>query len=179
MFYMIKKIYLYLLFFVILFNGMCFGQDKQSRKAVKLAEKELKTTQAFEKTKILVDSGSFDFEADWAYPLNTARISLIGNINRLRFENDSVQASLPYFGTRYFGGMDNAGMQFNSELRDYEVDFDNAKKRVLISFTAINKNDRFQINMEIESDGSGFLYVASNKRHNSTYSGRITTIQTN
>lgn len=174
---MALKRLIFTLFFGLVLCGMSFSQDSSSKKSAKKTKKELKIASNYQKTKALVQSGNFDYEADWAFPLGKPRISLLGNINRLRFENNVIEANLPYFGTRYNDGYASAGINFKSEIDEYKVNFQDEYYRILIKFVVVDEKERYQFDLEIESDGSGRLYFASNKRNAQTYSGLILPIK--
>lgn len=165
------------LFFGLVLCEMSFSQEKRSEKSDRKTKKELKIASNYQKTKALVESGNFDYEADWVFPLGKPRISLLGNINRLRFEDNMLEANLPYFGTRYNDGYASAGINFKSEIDEYKVDFQDDDYRILITFVVADEKERYQFDLEIESDGSGRLYFASNKRNAQTYSGLILPIK--
>lgn len=162
---------------ILFLCGIGYSQDKQSKKDRKAAEKALIIANQYERTKALVESGAFDYEADWVFPLGQPRISLLGNVNRLRFENDILEANLPYFGTRYNDGYGRAGINFKSAISEYKVDYQDEVNRILIKFVVSDDKERYQFNLEIESDGSGRLYFASNNRNAQTYSGQILPIK--
>lgn len=168
---------LHIIIFFIAFYGMSFAQEQPPKKLDKKARKELKIATNYQNTKALVESGNFDYEADWVFPLGQPRISLLGNVNRLRFENNILEANLPYFGTRYNDGYASAGINFKSEIDEYKVDFQEDNYRILITFVVVDEKERYQFDLEIESDGSGRLYFASNKRNAQTYSGLILPIK--
>lgn len=172
----IKHLIVTLLFGLVL-CAVSFAQDSTSKKSAKKTEKELKIALNYQKTRSLVQSGNFDYVADWVFPLGKPRISLLGNINRLRFENNVIEANLPYFGTRYNDGYASAGINFKSEIDEYKVNFQDEYYRILIKFVVVDEKERYQFDLEIESDGSGRLYFASNKRNAQTYSGLILPIK--
>lgn len=174
---MAMKHLILILSFGFVLCGMSFSQETSSKNATKKTKKELKIASNYQKTKALVQSGNFDYEADWVFPLGKPRISLLGNINRLRFENNILEANLPYFGTRYNDGYASAGINFKSEIDEYKVDYQDDAYRILITFVVADEKERYQFDLEIESDGSGRLYFASNKRNAQTYSGLILPIK--
>jgi hypothetical protein len=167
----------YIIIFFLAFSCVSFSQDQPPKQLDKKARKELKIASNYQKTKALIESDNFDYEADWVFPLGKPRISLLGNINRLRFENNVLEANLPYFGTRYNDGYASAGINFKSEINEYEVDYQDDDYRILIKFVVADEKERYQFDLEIESDGSGRLYFASNKRNSQTYSGQILPIK--
>lgn len=156
------------LFFGLVLCEMSFSQETRSEKSDRKTKKELKIASYYQKTKALVESGNFDYETDWVFPLGKPRISLLGNINRLRFEDNMLEANLPYFGTRYNDGYASAGINFKSEIDEYKVDFQDDDYRILITFVVADEKERYQFDLEIESDGSSQLYFASNKRNAQT-----------
>lgn len=164
---------------VLFCSGISFSQETSSKKSDRKTKKELKVASNYQKTKALVQSGNFDYEADWVFPLGKPRISLLGNVNRLRFEDNTLESNLPYFGTRYNDGYASAGINFKSEIDEYKVDYQDENHRILITFVVVDEKERYQFDLEIESDGSGRLYFASNKRNAQTYSGLILPIKKN
>ncbi len=75
------------------------------------------------KTSQLVESREFEIEHEWLIPMGGSRINLIGNPNFIRFEKDSVDLFLPFFGERFSGGGYNSegGIIYNGPLNDLEI----------------------------------------------------------
>ncbi|MAZ27498.1 MAG: hypothetical protein CL868_10535 [Cytophagaceae bacterium] len=110
--------------------------------------KDDKKQRQLQELKELVDSGSYEFTAQWAYPLrnnlvyfpnnpnlSSAQVNLIGNPNYIRIKKDSAEIAMPFFGVArnapYGGGTNEP---FDDSIDDYKVK--EKKGKLIISFTA-------------------------------------------
>lgn len=159
----------------------------------KQAKKERIEAQ-FLKTKALVKSGSFQFEAKWANPLgNDAvrigqslpggvavfqgnRVNLTGNSNFVKI-NQSQKADifLPFFGRVFFPSRINnqGGITHNGKITDYSFTVNDKKKIITVKFNAKSQDDNLKLVLRISSGGTTILNVNSNNRQNIAYDGLI------
>ena len=163
-----KTIFFCFAFFVSL--HITDAQTKAEKKAAK-AEKEQTEYVA---TQALLDSKSYTFEADWARTQKGRRISLVGNPNHLKVNNNDTQAHLPYFGVAQnvtYGG--SGAISFECELSDYEIKKNDKKKKIVVSFKAKDKSEQVNLTLTVYHSGSASLYVSSISRNGITYDGKV------
>ena len=182
-----KKIFMFL---VIL--GLGFNLNAQSRKQRK-AEKKAELEAKFEVTKTLLESKSFQFEANWANPLgNDAvrigqslpggaavfqgnRVSLTGNSNYVKITGDKANIALPFFGRVFFPSRinNNGGFNYNGNLDNYSVSVNEKKKTVTIKFKAKSDNDQLIFILRVNAGGGAILNVNSTNRQTIAYDGVV------
>lgn len=163
---------LVILFIAVMTLTNLVGQDKQSKKEQKQAKKEVE----YQKMLSLIKTADYHFEATNANPQSGQQINLIGNPNFLKVKNDTVNADMPFFGRAYsglaYGG--NGGIEFNTELKEYEVVENTKKKSINISFKAQGKNDQYACMLSVSGSGYATLTITSNNRATISYYGNLT-----
>lgn len=168
------KNYSLLFFSFICCIHLSFAQTKAERKAAKKAQE----VQAFEAVKTLVESGSYMFEADWAFAQGGARINLIGNPNFLIVDQGHTKGDLPYFGVAQivnYGG--DGGVVFDGPVEDYNLSYNEKKKYALVKFSTSNKLEGITVILKIFSPESATVSINSNTRNSISYDGKVSTIE--
>lgn len=130
----------------------------------------------FEELKTLVDSGAYEIENQWALPLNGNMIDLIGNTNYIRFESDSVDIYLPYFGVRHSGGgygERDGGIKYNGPLDNVNFDEDLEKQRINLEFKVSKENEIFDFRIILFPNGNTNTSVNSSARNSISYRGVV------
>ena len=161
-----------LLLFVLL-TATSFGQTKKEKKEMK-AQEEAKQ---FEATKELIDSGTFEFYADWANSFQGRRINLVTNPNHLKMNQKEASIYLPYFGVAHNSSpaYSNMGaMEFQGTVEDYAIKVNEKKKQVIISFRAKAKREVIDLSLTVFPDGNSRLTANSSVRTGMNYDGRTT-----
>lgn len=151
-----------------------------------------------EATKAKVDqmiaNREFEFTGQWAMPLSgndmnqlwnagllppgdtPNRINLIGNYNFLKVNRDSVSAYLPFFGGQQFNVNVNSrdqAIQFEEEVTDLQVTYDERKERYDIRFSASKGQHGYVLFLTVLSNATATLRVNSSTRDNISYQGSI------
>ncbi len=148
-------------------------------------------------TQQMILNRNFEFSASFANPMATnelnqiansnllgpgnsaGRISLIGNTNYLIVRNDSVNAYLPYYGTRQvitgIGNSTNA-IQFEGLAKNYESNYDAKNNRTRVSFSAENGTENYDITITIYESKNADVSVRSSQRNGISYDGTISKI---
>jgi hypothetical protein len=144
----------------------------------------------------LVNSQSFVIESDWALPQSTgslmalqnagffaagdsaSRISLIGNPNELKLNNDVVSSKLPYFGevqstTGYNGS--NSSISFEGEMKDYRV-IKNDNSSYTIVFDARSHSENFAVTIHLYPNFRSEIILKGAKRFPIRYTGFVSSI---
>ena len=164
-----KKILILLVIFT-LSGTLLNAQTKEEKKKLKeeTAQKE------YEATKLLIDSGIYTFQANWANTQKGRRISLQGNPTYLKIDDNNVDAYLPYFGALHSPTIGGGGaIKFEGTVKNYKVKYNDKKKKATVLFNAKNTSENFDINLSIYKSGKASLSVTSNKRNSITYDGVV------
>lgn len=141
----------------------------------KKEQKEAKAKKEFQEMKALIESEEFDFEADWATPVQGRRRSLASNANFLKFRKDSIDIYLPYFGSSSSGGAamtSDGGIVYSGPKTKFKLSVDDKKQKIMIDFVASDNNDTFVFNMSIFRGGNTLINVSSNYRSSIKYDGK-------
>jgi len=155
---------------LVIFTNFTYAQSKEEKKLLKeeLAQEE------FESTKKLIDTKMYVFDATWLTTQNGRRINIMGNINQIEVKNDSTKASMQYFGVVTVSRFSSeSGVKFEDKIEDYKVKYNENKKKIMISYTAKNKAEKYDVSITVFKDGSAFVDLYSSYRNNITYEGEI------
>jgi hypothetical protein len=167
-----KKLSIILLMLVS--ASMLYGQEtRMTRKEAKAAQK----AQLAEKTKALVNSGTWQFDATQMLP-TSGRSRTLTSSYRVIVKDSEIDSYLPYFGRAYraeYGSTDSP-MSFKGEIQDLTVE-DWEKGGWVISFKTENKNDRLEYTFHIGETGSATLMVNSTNRQQISYYGDLVEIE--
>jgi hypothetical protein len=159
-----------ILSFILCFSMFIgFAQEK--------TKKQIKEEQNLEERKeiaALVESKEFKFVGRTAYPQGGRSIDLTTNSNFLKFEKDSIDSEMPYFGRAYSGvayGGGNGGMHFKGKIENYSLTKD--KKKYMIKAKISDKTDSYDLQLTVFFEGNASLAINTFNRSQISYSGRI------
>lgn len=129
----------------------------------------------FEKLSELVNSREFEIENEWLMPLGGSNINLIGNPNYIRFQGDSVDVFLPYFGVRQSGGGygGNGGIEYKGPAKSLNITEDTVKRNILINFEGEQNNENLEFFIILFQGGSATTSVSSSQRQSISYRGDV------
>lgn len=151
---------------VLLLVSPVLGQTKKE-----LKEKEKQ--EEYIKVKALIELGVYGFNPRSARGTKRT-INLTGSSNSLIINKDKASASLPFFGKSQISGYSGSGnIEFQNENIEYDIEYDDDKKRIEISFIATNKSERFDITLIVSGNGNASLSVSSMSRDRMSYSGKV------
>lgn len=134
----------------------------------KKERKELKK-QVVEK---LVTSGKYKIDVNRALPARGRSITLTSPYS-VEIRNDSVISYLPYYGRAYsipYGGGE--GLNFKTPITDYQLDRDK-KGTAKIKFSARSREDKFDFNIDVFSNGSATIFVNMQNRQSISFNGEV------
>ncbi|TLX78393.1 DUF4251 domain-containing protein [Labilibacter sediminis] len=167
---MVNMIKYFLVFALLLGVGNVWSQDKLSRKEKKKIQKQEQLNEMIE----LVKDKNIEFVADRAFPSGWRSIDLISNPNYLRLSNDSAKAEMPYFGRAYQSTPgERGGINFDNKVSEKEMEINEKKGRISLSFEVKENNDVFRCQLDIFHSGSASLTVVSNNRQTISYNGNV------
>ena len=172
-----KKIFI-LLFVSVLISSQLIAQTKEDKKAQKKEQKEQKANDEYDLTKKLINTKNYIFDATWISTNRGRRINIAGGSNTISVAQDSTKAALQFFGTVTsvsFNGSE--GVEFDNILVNYQVKFDDSKRRIHVYYKVKNKNEIYDIHFSINKTGYAYVDVYSNNKSNVTYDGYVTAIK--
>lgn len=158
------------------FSQVSWSQTRSERKALKLE----KAIQAYEETKLLLDSGVYFFDAVWMYPRSGTQVNLVNNPGYITFKTtDEIDMHLPYFGVvRISGGFNQpAGIKHKGKISSYKIVHNDDKRSSVITFKADSSSEQYDISLTVYSSGSASIFVNSTKRDAIRYRGQISVIE--
>ncbi|MBK0370036.1 DUF4251 domain-containing protein [Flavobacterium agrisoli] len=151
---------------------MNMAQEK-SKKEIK-AEKELQKQKEIE---TLVQSKTFEFDANFVQPLGRRDLNIQGEQYVVEYKPAEIKSYLPYFGRGYnvgYGG--DTGLKFTGKPENFTIE--KKKKYYLIKTTVKGENDVFNLSLSVYFQGSATLTVTSNQRDAISYTGTIEVLKT-
>ncbi|WP_424493617.1 DUF4251 domain-containing protein [Salinimicrobium sp. GXAS 041] len=153
-----------MLMILMFFTAVSCGSTKNSEDVEKM-----------DQLRNLVESRQFEIQNEWAYPLSGGNINLIGNPNYIRFEGDSVNVFLPYFGVRHSGGGygTEGGIKFKGVAEDLEVVKGQNENRLLLNFGGDQGNEDLNFTVTLYPNGKARTSVTSSQRQSINYQGEI------
>ena len=152
-------------------------QAQESKKMTKKEKKAAKKAALIEKTKVLIESEAWQFDALQMLPSQGESKALTTSYSVV-IKDKEVDSYLPYFGRAYSAsyGSTESPMIFKSEITDYKIE-EWKKGGWIIKFIAKNKNDLLNFTFTIAETGSTTLSVNSTNRQNISYHGDIVEIE--
>ncbi len=156
---------------LVLISASAFAQSKQEKKELK-AQEEAKQ---FEAIKELLDSGAYEFYADWANSFQGKRINLVTNPNHLKMSEEGASIYLPYYGVAHNSSpaYSNMGaMEFEGTVEDYKIKVNEKKKQTTVTFRCKAKREVIDFTLTVFPNGNSRLNANSNVRTGMNYDGR-------
>ena len=163
---------LLLITLVLISSSVVFAQE-MTRKEKKAARK----AEQLEKTKVLVGSDAWQFDASQMMPTTGKSRSLTTSYN-IVVKGNELNSYLPYVGRAYRAdyGSTESPLIFKGEITEYKVE-PGKKKGWNISFKTKNKNDILRYTLYVTESGSSTLNVNSNDRQPISFHGNLVEIE--
>lgn len=140
----------------------------------KKEQKQLEKENQYQHNIALVESEQFMFRAISTNAQNGKVIDLLNNTGTLTINDKTAEASLPYFGVVQMPSRTgNEGVVFKSESTSYEIEKNDKKRKIIISFSAKNKSEIFNIRLTVSGNNTADLYVTSSRRNSISYYGKV------
>lgn len=148
--------------------------------------------------KELIESGRYEFRAEWAMPqsgndMNAIasagllrvgdspnRINLLGNPNFLRLEGEKASAYLPFYGEQQLNPQMNStdqAIRFDNEVQNLRSKFNRNKNQYEIQFDISGQNNSYRIFMAVFPSMTANLRVNSANRSFISYQGKVTPVK--
>ncbi len=164
-----KKIFLLVLTLAI-FTNLAYTQTKEEKKQrkVELSQKE------YETIKKLIDSKMYVFNATWLITQGGRQLDVRSNTNQIEVKNDITKAVMQYFGVVTISRFSSdGGVEFDSEIEDYNLKYIDKKQKIIISYTAKNKAEKYDVTITVFKNGSAFVDLYSTHKNNISYQGSV------
>lgn len=172
----------YTILILLLVCGTLFAHAQ--RKSDRIAEE-------FAETQKIVDNGHFRMDFNIATTYNSYYQTpsqsnyneniRIGKDSAYVVINDSIaEGYLPYFNSGYsFPKTGVKGIVFVSKMlnKTVKIKGKRGKRSISYEFDVIGLNDTYKLNLEIQYDGTCYLFVNSGKRSPITYQGKLCKVQ--
>lgn len=122
----------------------------------------------------LVETGEFQIQNNWALPMGGGNINLIGNPNFIRFEGDSVDIFLPYFGVRHSGGGygTQGGIEYEGPAEDLYIT-EGENNEILLNFEGEQGSENLNFSVTLYPNGNAYTTVTSSQRQSINYRGEL------
>ena len=166
---MLKNV-LYVLCFVLVSSSI----HSQTKKE----QKELEKENQYQVNISLVESQQFFFKPISATAQNGKIIDLLNNTGLLTISGTNSDANLPYFGVvQTPSRIGNEGVVFDNENTNYKIEKIDKKRKIILSFSAKNKSEIFNLRLTVSGDNNADLYVTSSKRNSISYYGKVSKLE--
>ncbi|HPF52008.1 MAG TPA: DUF4251 domain-containing protein [Draconibacterium sp.] len=158
---------------IVVSANIGFAQETMTRKEKREAQK----AEQIKKTKLLVESNAWQFDAEQMLPTSGKSKTLTTPYN-IVVKDGELNSYLPYFGRAYRAdyGSTESPLIFESEIRDYKVE-PGKKNDWNITFETKNKNDVLNYNLYISESGSSSLRINSTDRQSISFHGNLVEIE--
>jgi len=164
----------YLMMLLFVFGLVVNPITAQTKKEIK----EVKAQKEYEAMKIVINSKKYIFDATWISTSRGRRINISSGSNSITVAQDSTKASMQFFGEVYsIRNTSEGGVKFDNKIENYQVQFNDKKRRVTVSFNVRHKSEHYLISMSIGKSGYTYVDVSSNNKSNVTYDGNVSAIK--
>lgn len=155
----------YLLVLGSLMPTLCLGQD--------VPDREKRANVLYENTRNLIESREYEFIADRLISSTGFSNSIVGTPNTVRVQGEEVRVYLPYFGEVRANSpyQTDGGIKYEGPMENYEVEYRDAKRRVVITFEIDRGIENHNFMLSIGKDGSTRVTVISSGRTSISYYG--------
>ena len=140
------------------------GGDKKTTKKEKRAAE-------FEITSALIEGGNFIFRIQSVSPSGGKTRSVTSPYS-MKAANGVYEAYLPYIGRSYqadLGG--NGGIEFYGEPSDLKITKKPEKFSLTLTFNIAHSSERYDVTLQVGSNGYGTLIITSQRRQTISYYG--------
>jgi hypothetical protein len=159
--------------FVALF---CFILGNTSAQEKDLKANTSKETVETSNIANLLNSKTFEFIANTAYPASGSPKNLVGSSYSVTFSSEMVLSNLPFYGRAYSGMAlsRDKGMRFKGKPENYTIEKNNEYQ---VNATVNAENDTYEISLSVSESGYAYLSISSNDRGTISYQGEIVKVR--
>lgn len=156
--------------FIFFAFSLVSAQTREERKQAK----QDRIQNQYEAAKEVITNGQFSFRSYWMNTNGGKRIEMDAGSGYLTINDNNTRAYFPYFGTVRVATMyEGGGIEFNDEMSEYEVKFNDERKIIIIEFKVSAKKERYEVLIQLHKGLSGSVTVFSNKRDQISYDGVV------
>ena len=167
----------HIILLLLLVTGTMAGQTKKEKKQMK-KEAEAKE---FAVTRALVESGIFEFRADWATSNQGVQVNLATNPNHMRLQKEEADVYLPYFGVANTANpafSTEGGVVLRGPVRELRTETNEKKQTVTLHFKGDSSKEKLDFYLTVFRSGNALLNINSNVRSGIRYEGEIREMET-
>ncbi len=136
----------------------------------KITKKEKKAAE-FEITSALIEGGNFIYRVQSVTP-SGGKTRSVTTPYSMKAANGVYEAYLPYFGRAYQADMGgNGGIEFKGEPSDLQITKKEEKFTLTVTFNIAQSNERYDVTLQLGSNGYGTLIITSQRRQTISYYG--------
>lgn len=162
----------FVLLLLVMISFSAISQTKKEKKEMKAQEQE----KNFAAINEIVDSGSYEFNADWANSFQGKRVNLVTNPNYMKINKDEASIYLPYFGVAHNSATaySNLGaIEFEGTLENYKVKVNDKKKQTIVTFRCKAQKEVVDFTLTVFPEGNCRLNANSDVRTSVNYDGKM------
>ena len=162
------------LLLLVMISFSAISQTKKEKKEMKAQEEE----KNFAAINEVIDSGSYEFNADWANSFQGRRVNLVTNPNYMKIDKDQASIYLPYYGVAHNSAPAYSNMgaiEFKGVLENYKVKVNDKKKQTTVTFRCTAEKEVVDFTLTLFPEGNGRLNANSNVRTSVNYDGKMAT----
>ncbi|MEH6764907.1 MAG: DUF4251 domain-containing protein [Aequorivita antarctica] len=152
------------LFYFIL--GSALAQEKDIKAST---SQETENTSNIEN---LLNSKTFEFVANTAFPTSGTPKNLVGSGYSVSFSPEKIVSNLPFYG-RAYGGMAlgrDKGMRFQGNPKNFTIE---KNKEYKVNTTVNDEGNTYVIALSVNDSGYASLTISSNDRGAISYQGEV------
>lgn len=171
----LKRISIIILLFSLI-TTIGYTQEK-SKRELRKEQKEKEKIEKEKRIETLIDAKTFVFIANRALPSGARTIDLTGDNYFVKFDNDSIESFMPFYGRAFSGvgyGTD-VGIKFKEIPKTFNIK--KTKKNYEIEAVIKDDKDKYNLTLSVSFQGSASLFVSSNNRSTISYQGKLAPIK--
>lgn len=160
----------------MLVSHVSYGQSREEKK---IKKQELNEAN-FKYAKDLVENGQFTFKSAWMNTRAGKRVQLDAGRGYLTIKDGFAQSFLPYFGVVRVAWMyEGGGIEFNAEMEDYEISYDEQRRIINIEFKMTGRQEKYDVYLQLYKGLNASVTINSNVRDSIIYDGQVVPLDDN
>ncbi|SRX76181.1 DUF4251 domain-containing protein [Aequorivita antarctica] len=157
------------LLFAVLFYFILVSALAQEKDIKASTSQETENTSNIEN---LLNSKTFEFVANTAFPISGTPKNLVGSGYSVTFSPEKIVSNLPFYG-RAYGGMAlgrDKGMRFQGKPKNFTIE---KNKEYKVNTTVNDEGNTYLIALSVNDSGYASLTISSNDRGTISYQGEV------
>lgn len=162
---------------ILLFTALfCFVLGSISAQEKDIKANTIQETNETSNIARMLNSGTFEFIANTAFPISGTPKNLVGSGYSVTFSPKEIVSNLPFYGRAYSGmalGRDN-GMRFQGKPENFTIV---NNKEYQVNTTVNDDGNVYVIALSVSDSGYASLSISSNDRGTISYQGEISSFK--